>query len=256
MTDSSPVESYLNVMFDRLAGTGAAGRRLLADTESHLYDSTAAGRARGLSEMDAESEAVARFGPVDAIARRVPVPEGNVRLHSRRLLVGAWTVVGAVLFWYGLAGLLTWLISWPWVKLLIATERLGQWPMCGPNSANPDCLRYEHNRIAMVPAGGLRFPYAVVALAGAIILATLIMLRRVTRLGTPIWTPTRSSVSLALALPLSLAGTILTAYGLLDMVHGRFGRLSYIVAGTVALTAAIVILWLRGRRPPTEDLPD
>jgi hypothetical protein len=41
----SEVDRYLDEMFDRLAGTGSAGRRALAETEDHLRASAAAGMA-------------------------------------------------------------------------------------------------------------------------------------------------------------------------------------------------------------------
>ena len=47
-TGAGPVEKYLDEMFDRLAGTGPAGRRMLAEAESHLLAAVDDGRARGL----------------------------------------------------------------------------------------------------------------------------------------------------------------------------------------------------------------
>src|SRR5690348_4621953 len=71
--DDGPVERYLDTMFDRLTGTGAAGRRMLAEAENHLLTATAEGRASGLDPETAEQQAVERFGPVDDLARQVPV---------------------------------------------------------------------------------------------------------------------------------------------------------------------------------------
>src|SRR5690349_22729895 len=60
---SGPVDRYLDELFDRLAGTGSAGRRVLVEAEDHLRTATAEGVQRGLSSDDAEREAVTRFGP-------------------------------------------------------------------------------------------------------------------------------------------------------------------------------------------------
>lgn len=96
----SEVERYLDEMFDRLAGTGAAGRRALAETEDHLRAAMAAGLAEGLPEPQAEHEAVVRFGSAARIAgqvRRVHRP-GPVRAA----VSAAWLVVGVGLSWLGL----------------------------------------------------------------------------------------------------------------------------------------------------------
>ena len=112
----SPVESYLDELFDRLAGTGDAGRRMLSDAESHLAESAAAARERGLTELDAERDAVARFGSMDSIARRVPVSSDGLAAQLRRVLVGGWALAAVTALWYGLSGMLTWLLHWPWLQ--------------------------------------------------------------------------------------------------------------------------------------------
>jgi len=50
----SEVERYLDGMFDRLAGTGGAGRRALAEAEDHLRAAVADARAAGLPAGEAE----------------------------------------------------------------------------------------------------------------------------------------------------------------------------------------------------------
>ncbi|WP_432991029.1 hypothetical protein [Dactylosporangium sp. CA-233914] len=96
--DAGPVDAYLDDMFDRLAGTGAAGRRMLTETEDHLRSASADARARGLDPTAAEREAVARFGP----------PEVTQRAGARATgpLTTAATVLGVSLAGYGIAGFL------------------------------------------------------------------------------------------------------------------------------------------------------
>lgn len=245
MTTESPIESYLDAMFERLDGSGPAGRRLLSEAEAHLYESAADGRARGLSDVAAEREAVERFGPVNVVTRRIP--PRDVRLDPRRIAVCGWVVVGVGLLWYGSAGLLTWLIGWPWAQLLIATDRIGSWPPCGDGGATPECLRQQHDSLAMVPAGGLRFPYLVVAVVGAATLIALAVLRRTTRLGTASWTPSRAAVSFSLAAPLAIVGAFLVLRGIINIVDGHYLRLSPFVAGTTALAVAVT-LQVRARK--------
>jgi hypothetical protein len=85
------IERYLDELFDRLAGTGAAGRRLLAETEEHLRDSAAAGVAGGLDEARAKAEAVRRFGRPGVIASQLR------RAHRRPIpaaVSGLWLLIG------------------------------------------------------------------------------------------------------------------------------------------------------------------
>jgi hypothetical protein len=93
--DGGPVEAWLDSAFDRLTGTGAAGRRLLAESEDHLRTAVDHGLACGLSVEQAESEAVARMGSAAKLAREFARLRWEQRLAelTRRLRVGA---VGAM----------------------------------------------------------------------------------------------------------------------------------------------------------------
>jgi hypothetical protein len=89
---SQPVDHYLDEMFDRLAGTGAAGRRALVETEDHLRAAVADGVAAGLSQQRAEADAISRFGPAAVIARQL---RGAHRRHvALSALSGAWLIAG------------------------------------------------------------------------------------------------------------------------------------------------------------------
>ncbi|MDW5328206.1 permease prefix domain 1-containing protein [Plantactinospora sp. KLBMP9567] len=86
------VARHLDEMFDQLAGTGAVGRRLLAEVEDHLRDAVADEMAQGVPAERAERNAVTRFGPPDRIA-------GDLRRARRGLAVapvvsGAWLLTG------------------------------------------------------------------------------------------------------------------------------------------------------------------
>jgi hypothetical protein len=67
----SEIEWYLDELFDKLAGTGAAGRRALMEAEYHLRAAAADAMTRGLPEDQAEHEAVSRFGPSALVARKL-----------------------------------------------------------------------------------------------------------------------------------------------------------------------------------------
>ncbi|WP_327004637.1 permease prefix domain 1-containing protein [Dactylosporangium sp. NBC_01737] len=242
----SPVEEYLDEMFDRLAGTGAPGRRILAEAETHLLAAAEDGIASGLDPMAAEREAVARFGTATDIARQVrPAPAG-LRVALRRLTVGAWAVTGAALAWYGASGTVTWLLGRPFAQLMIATDRFGsQRDMCErpwvPGTPGLDCAALYQSQLATVPAGGARFPFVVVALAGAALLAALFMARRWTALGTPAWTPAGPALRLAFAVPFGLVAALLLFYAALG-AHAfmQSWTLSYATAGFLAGVISVV----------------
>ncbi|KAB1943418.1 hypothetical protein F8271_10005 [Micromonospora sp. ALFpr18c] len=86
------VDRHLDEMFNRLAGTGAAGRRALAEVEDHLRDAVADELTQGVPARQAERNAVARFGPPARIAgqlrRTHRVASGAV------MLSGAWLLIG------------------------------------------------------------------------------------------------------------------------------------------------------------------
>jgi hypothetical protein len=66
---ASAIDAYLDDLLLRLHGEPSAIRRMLTESEDHLRQAAAEGRARGLSTEHAEREAVARFGSVSAVAR-------------------------------------------------------------------------------------------------------------------------------------------------------------------------------------------
>ncbi|GAA2488130.1 permease prefix domain 1-containing protein [Winogradskya humida] len=242
MTATGPVERYLDEMFDLLSGTGADGRRLLIEAEEHLAEAVAEGRARGLDDEAAERQAVDRFGAANTIARRVPGSSGTVRLSLRRLTIGVWALTGTALAWYGLSGALTWLLSWPWTRLLIATDRFGGHPMCSPPWIPPgevDCVRlYQQNDF---PTSYL--PHLFIGGIGVVLVIALLILRRSTALGAPLWTPKRSVVGLVFAVPFGLAGVALVLEGIqgitLDVQYYTLGDL---VGGLLAIAVSAVAL--------------
>lgn len=99
---TSEVDRYLDTLFDGLAGTGSAGRRALAEIDDHLRAAVADGTTRGMTESDAEHEAVARFGHPNDIARDLRrahrLPLLPALLSSAWLLAGLALAAGAVAF--------------------------------------------------------------------------------------------------------------------------------------------------------------
>ncbi|GAA3206286.1 permease prefix domain 1-containing protein [Dactylosporangium siamense] len=245
-TAQSPVERYLDEMFDRLAGTGAPGRRMLAEAESHLLAATEDGIGRGLDPETAERDAVARFGAAAEIARQVPPAPASLRAALRRSAVGGWAVAGAALAWYGTSGVLTWLLGRPFAQLLVATDRFGRdRNMCErpwvPSEPGLDCAGHYFGQLDRVPVGGARFPFAVVALIGIGLLVALVVARRWTPLGTAAWTPAGPTLGLAFAVPFGFVALLLAFYGVVGAsARMQNWTLSYFVAGLLAGVIAVV----------------
>ena len=104
----SAIEPYLDELFDQLAGTGSAGRRILMEAEYHLRAVAADAMTRGLPEDQAEQEAVSRFGPPALVARKL---RSAGRLN--RAVSTAWLLAGLAAWGLGAAYLLAaWWHTW------------------------------------------------------------------------------------------------------------------------------------------------
>jgi hypothetical protein len=247
-----PVDQYLDEMFILLAGTGAAGRRLLAETEEHLTEAAAEGRARGLDADAAEREAVRRFGPAATIARRVPATAGPVRVFLHRLLAGAWALAGTALVWFGLSGVLTSSLSRPWTRLLIATDRFGGGPMCeGPwmRAGRFDCLQAYQEQVSLLPGVDNGFPYLIAGGIGVVAIVALLVARRTTVLGAAPWTPSRTAAGLTFAILFGLTGVALVVEAIDGIAKDvQYYVLADLVAGLLAAAVAAVALVWSSRR--------
>lgn len=67
--DSMPIEDYLDDLLRRTHADPRSTRRLLDEAHDHLAATADALEATGLSRVDAEREAVRRFGPTSDLAR-------------------------------------------------------------------------------------------------------------------------------------------------------------------------------------------
>jgi hypothetical protein len=126
----SPAEAYLAQLFDQLAGTGAAGRRLLVEAEDHLRCAIADLEATGMARPQAEAAAVAGMGPARQVAGELASTTGTTWRTLLAQFVGAAWWFGAIgLLTIGLSGLLAFAPAVAWGKGAIApdapTEHLG-----------------------------------------------------------------------------------------------------------------------------------
>jgi hypothetical protein len=87
------IERYLDDLFDRLSGQGAAGRRMLDEAADHLRSLAAELVAAGVPHAEAERRAVAAFGESGHIA-------GLLRdLQRGRRLAAATSAGAAIVGW-------------------------------------------------------------------------------------------------------------------------------------------------------------
>lgn len=109
-TGRDPVERYLDELFTGLRGEPSRCRRLLSETEAHLLDAVDAGTASGLTREQAAEQAVARFGPVDALVGPSPAVRQTAARLLRPLVLTGTRVLAAGLLVAGVAGWLAWLL--------------------------------------------------------------------------------------------------------------------------------------------------
>jgi len=89
------IDSYLDDLFDRLGGTGRAGRRLLLESEDHLRTAASEAMARGSTREEAESLAVESFGSVHEIVKDLRPPITAARL-AMTAISAVWVSIGAL----------------------------------------------------------------------------------------------------------------------------------------------------------------
>jgi hypothetical protein len=102
-----PVENYLDQLYVGLRGSPRQGRRILAEAEDHLREGVADGLAAGLTEREAQEQAISSFGSVRAVVlahdRRLRQVPGLAILAD--LAMSAWRLGSIGLLAVGASGL-------------------------------------------------------------------------------------------------------------------------------------------------------
>jgi hypothetical protein len=240
----SAVERYLDEIVSRwTSGNPRELRALLAEAETHLHEDTARGVASGMSQAEAETAAVRRFGPardlVAADRRRVRTP---VAVLARQLVgtavllgsvgaltVGASGVLAAGIRWLGGARIL----AGPALDRALAPTDCARWMALHPAAA--DC------RAAATAdwANEVVFYRIVIGVLGALALLLLILARRRSNTGTGMRllpSPVANTIALTL---FGLAGIWTLGMGLDAVaVSAGDGSGQWLSAAPVALLAA------------------
>jgi hypothetical protein len=124
---SGPVEEYLDRLFDLLAGSGAVGRRALAEAEDHLRQAAAEEERAGTDPEPAARRAVDRFGPPERFARELLAAAGvaGLRPAARRLVSAGWLLGGLGMVAIGVSGVLAEFVGRIWGADVIAGDPVG-----------------------------------------------------------------------------------------------------------------------------------
>lgn len=117
---SEPIEQYLDELYAQLRGDPRSGRRLLDEAADHLHNAAAEFESTGMDRLDAEREAVRRFG-----ASR-PLVRADERRSIVRLAVDtlqAVVLLGAIgLVAVGLSGLLAGAMSLAFGRAFVGAQ--------------------------------------------------------------------------------------------------------------------------------------
>ena len=242
-----PVDAYLDALFDALSGTGAAGRRLMAEAEDHLRDATAAGRADGLTERAAQERAVDRFGRPEQVAAALSAERGR---WSMRQLAGAAAVVGIVgSVVLGVSGLVSELVGDLGSRSFVAGDPPG---VVYTAQRCADYLRLVRGAGSCSAAaledhfGEVVEPRVAVGVLGLLALGVLIASRR--RAGTVAWWPPLRLVALVGIVPAALVAAADLVEGALRLLsagpdHGPGAVLADGTAAALAVAGFAVVLW-------------
>jgi hypothetical protein len=196
------VERWLDAVFDGLTGTGSGGRRALAEIEDHLRESVTDGIGRGLERTEAERDAVTRIGPPERVARGIRATHRNL---ARPVLTGTWLLAGASMLALGVSTMLT-------AALQVTID--------GHLDRNV-CTVIRSPTSAPVPCGaGGAWHLGAEGLAlvgiGLVVLGTLGILRRFTKMRAVSWLPRRRALAVTAVLfalvSLYLLGTPYTTF--------------------------------------------
>jgi len=248
-----PIERTLDTLFDRLAGTGAAGRRALTEAEDHLTEAYAEERAKGLDAEAAENAAVARFGSPDRFAAGVNRVHSGPAAWLRPAFVGCWVAGGVGLVAVGLSGLVSEIFGRLYGAGFVAgdapgvtytADRCADYFEYFPNAANCADAAAQHHWGEVVTG---RVALGVLGLLALVVL----WLARRGPLGAARWTPPRLAVGVPLGIAFALVGLAFTGMSVMQLsFHDTDMAGANLATGLVSLGAAVVVAgWLgvRGR---------
>jgi len=243
-----PVERHLDDLFDRLAGTGAVGRRTLAEADDHLRATIAEGVAGGQDQLEAEQAAVARFGDNGPTAAEIKAVHYGPWVWLRPAFVGCWVAGGVGLVAVGFSGLLAELFGHLYGPAFVAgdapgvtytADRCADYFEYFPGAASCAAAAAEHHWGEVVTGR------VALGVLGLLALLVLWAARATSRLGSRPWTPPRLAVTVPLAVVFLAAGVGFTGISLMQLGFHDTDMVGTNLATGVAslIAAAFVVGW-------------
>jgi hypothetical protein len=243
-----PVERTLDELFDRLSGSGGAGRRALAEAEDHLTEAAAAGRGDGLDAERAERDAVARFGSPARVAAELQRVHRGPAAWLRPAFVGCWIAGGVGLVTVGVSGLVSELLGRLYGAAFVAgdapgvtytDERCADYYEYVPTASSCADAAAQHHWGEVVTGR------VAVGVLGVLALLLLWILRRGMLRGAA-WTPPAIAVGLPLGALFAAVGVLFTGISVLQLsFHDTDMAGANLATGVVSIAAAAAIgSWL------------
>jgi hypothetical protein len=247
-----PVERCLDELFDNLAGTGAAGRRALAEAEDHLRAAVDDGVARGIDPAAAEQEAAARFGQPAAIAAELAITHrGGGALIRPLLSATVWIGIVAALA-LGVSGLVTEVLGRTAGATFVAGDQVG---VTYTTARCADFFEYFPHASSCNAAAALHHWGEVaqgremLGILGLLALGGWAVMRRRTPVGGPAWRPPAPTVALVIAGLAGVAGVLLVGVSLMSVAFGQTAGVGANLSdGSVAIVVALgAVAWFARR---------
>jgi hypothetical protein len=239
---SDIIETYLDDLLAGLVGEAGAVRRMLAETEAHLYSDVEQAVAAGLERDDAARAAVARFGPAERVAQMwtasaPPKPMPPLAVMLRRAATQLAPLAGVGLVAIGVSGLIARAMTTLWgLRFMFAGPPGTTYPASSCSywmSLHPHAATCTNAYLAESLADGLNARYAA-GFLGLVVLAAIAVRRRLRH--TPLISPPTPSTAL-IAVALFGAATVALAALAADAIrvsHGN-GAGKWLSAAVVAL---------------------
>lgn len=245
MTEYEHIESYLDALQPRLSGSPRQVRRMLWETETHLYDAVETGMAAGLSQAEAEWAALERFGGADQVAAAHQAASRLTIVDlTRRLIAQFMPAVAVGLLAIGVSGLIARVMVSVWGRAYVFADAAGtryspadcqHWM-----SLHPQAGTCTQAYLMESVADGLSARYAAGVLGLLLAAALVVAWRR----GSTWVAPPSALVSFASALVFLAGGVALVAAGLDQLdVAADHGSGQWISGAILALPIGLAYLW-------------
>jgi hypothetical protein len=252
------IDTYLDDLFDRLAGTGAGGRRALVETEDHLRAAADEAIACGVEPIAAERNAVDRFGPSSRIAGGFQAVHNGPIALLRQAFVGCWLVAALAFVAIGLSGAIAYAFGRWFGIAFVSGDAVGSTYTLGRCA---DFTRFHPEAATCAAAAAAHHFDEVVGyradagLLGACALVALWFARRFTSLGSTRGTPPRGTLITVVIALFGLDAAVTVGPPVMAAAFGAgtdglgAQQSAGLVSAAVVLAALLVALSGRHRSP-------